>query len=96
MFKRPVREEVWVDLDDTGEPLPRALRLLLEALELVARPFPQMEVESAQTVVHGRFVEVTVVVDPTSDVGSIIQARSLRAVSVRFWRAHRRTGIGAD
>src|SRR5882724_10855063 len=27
MEKRPVREELWVDLDDTGEPLTRALRL---------------------------------------------------------------------
>ena len=28
-----------------------------------------MEVDSAQTVVHRRFVEVTVVVDPTTDAG---------------------------
>jgi hypothetical protein len=69
MEKRPVREELWIDPDDTGEPRTRALRLLLEALELAARPFPQMEVDSAQTVVQRRFVEVTVVVDPTTDVG---------------------------
>ena len=30
--KRPVRKELWVHLDDTGEPLTRAFRLLLEAL----------------------------------------------------------------
>src|ERR1039458_8029551 len=68
MEKRPVREELWVDPDDTGEPRTRALRLLLEALEFAARPFPQMEVDSAQTVVQRRLVEVSVVVDPTTDV----------------------------
>src|ERR1035441_2158100 len=68
MEKRPVREELWVDPDDTGEPRTRALRLLLETLELAARPFPQMEVNSAQTVVQRRLVEVTVVVDPTPEV----------------------------
>ena len=64
-----MREKLWITLDDTGEPLTCALRLLLEALELAARSFPQMEVDSAQTIVHRRLVEVTVVVDPTTDVG---------------------------
>jgi hypothetical protein len=52
-----------------GEPPARAFRLLLEALELAAYPFPQVEVDPAQTVVQRRFVEVTVVVDPATDVG---------------------------
>src|SRR5713226_4443689 len=67
--KRPVREEPWVGPDDTSEPLTCAFRLLLEALEFAARPFPQMEVDAAQTVVQRRLVEVSVVVDPTTDVG---------------------------
>src|SRR5712664_2500749 len=67
--KRPVREEPWVGPDDTSEPLTRAFWLLLEALEFAARPFPQMEVDAAQTVVQRRLVEVSVVVDPTTDVG---------------------------
>jgi hypothetical protein len=62
MEKRPVREELWASLDNMGEPLGRAFRLLLEALELAARPFSELEVDSAQTVVHRRLVEVTVVV----------------------------------
>src|ERR1017187_1258370 len=49
--KRPVREKLWVIPDDRGEPLTRAVRLLLEALVFAARPFSQMEVDSAQTVV---------------------------------------------
>ena len=64
-----MREEPWLGPDDTGEPLARAFRLLLEALELAAGPFSQMEVDPAQTVVQRRFVEVTVVVDPPTDVG---------------------------
>jgi hypothetical protein len=64
------REERSVDLHDTGEPLPRSFRLLLEALVFAASPFPQMEINSAQTVVpRRRLVKVTVVVDPTPDVG---------------------------
>src|SRR5713226_4902254 len=69
MEKRPVREELWTSLDNMGEPLARAFRLLLEALVLAARPFSEMEVDAAQTVVQRRLVEVTVVVDPTTDVG---------------------------
>jgi len=64
-----VREERWVGPDDMGEPLACAFGLLLEALELAAYPLPQVEVNSAQIVVHRRFVEVTVVVDPTAEVG---------------------------
>src|SRR5713226_7370821 len=80
MEKRPVREELWTSLDNMGEPLARAFRLLLEALVLAARPFSEMEVDSAQTVVQRRLVEVTVVVDPTPDVriyhsGQIIKGR---------------------
>src|SRR5208337_2759579 len=51
-----------------GKPLAGAFGLLLEALELAAYPLPQMEVNSAQTVMHRRLVEVTVVVDPTAEV----------------------------
>src|SRR5438128_931259 len=43
MEKRPVREELWASLDNMGEPLARAFRLLLEALVLAARPFSEME-----------------------------------------------------
>jgi hypothetical protein len=80
MKKRPVREKLWVVPDDTGEPLTRAFRLLLEALVFAASPFLQMEVDSAQTVVQRRLVEVTVVVDPTPDVriyhsGQVIKGR---------------------
>ena len=64
-----MREELWASLDNMGEPLARAFRLLLEALVLAARPFSEMEVDAAQTVVQRRLVEVTVVVDPTTDVG---------------------------
>ena len=47
-----MREEPWSgSSDDTSEPGTRAFRLLLEALEFAARPFPQMEVDAAQTVV---------------------------------------------
>ncbi len=75
-----MREELWASRDDTGEPRTRAFRRLLEALVLAARPFPQMEVDSAQTVVQRRLVEVTVVVDPTPDVriyhsGQIMKGR---------------------
>lgn len=78
--KRPVRKELWVHLDDTGEPLTRAFRLLLEALVFAAHPFPQMEVDAVQTVVQRRLVEMTVVVDPTPDVriyqpGQIMKGR---------------------
>jgi hypothetical protein len=66
--KRPVREELWVGHDDTGEPLPRAFRLLLKALVFAAHPFSQVEVDSAQTVVQRRLVKMTVVVDPTPEV----------------------------
>jgi hypothetical protein len=66
--KRPVREELWVGLSDTGEPLACAFRRLLEALVFAARPFPQMEVDAAQAVIQRRLVEVPVVVDPTADV----------------------------
>src|SRR5712664_3580498 len=69
MEKRPVREELWTSLDNMGEPLARAFRLLLEPLVLAARPFSEMEVDAAQTVVQRRVVEVTVVVDPTPEVG---------------------------
>ena len=80
MKKRPVREKLWVVPDDTGEPLTRAFRLLLEALVFAASPFLQMEVDSAQTVVQRRFVEMTVVVDPTPEVriyhsGQVIKGR---------------------
>lgn len=63
-----MREEPWIGSDDTGEPLARAFRLLLEALELAAHPFSQMEVDPAQTVVQRRLVEVTVVVDLTTNI----------------------------
>src|SRR5712691_11223628 len=56
------------DVSLSAHPAP-SIRLLLEALEFAARPFPQMEVDAAQTVVQRRLVEVSVVVDPTTDVG---------------------------
>src|ERR1039458_6988181 len=61
-FDRIPHEERWVGPDDMGEPLACAFGPLLEALELAAYPLPQMEVDSAQTVLHRRFVEVTIVV----------------------------------
>ena len=63
-----MREELWFGPDDTGEPLTRAFRLLREALVFAARPFSQVEVDSAQTVVQRRRVEMTVVVEPTPEV----------------------------
>lgn len=65
----------------------RAVRPLLEALELAAGPFSQMEVDPAQTVEQRRFVEVTVVVEPPTDVGIDPPGGSSRVVSVRFWTA---------
>src|SRR5271166_2004271 len=65
MQKLPVREERWAGPDDPGEPLARSSRLVPEALEFAACPFPQVEVNPAQAVIQRRLVEVAVVVDPT-------------------------------
>jgi hypothetical protein len=80
MEKRPVREELWASLDNMGEPLARAFRLLLEALKLAARPFSEMEVDSAQTtdvridqpgqIIKGRVGPVLETPSPDSDLTS--------------------------
>ena len=63
-----MREERWACPDDTGEPLARAFRRLPEALEFATHPRPQVEVNPAQRSVQRRLLEVTVVVDPATDV----------------------------
>src|SRR5271166_1152113 len=54
--------------DDAGKPLTRAFRPLPEALVFSAYPFSQVEVDPTQTLIERRFVEVTVVIDPTPDI----------------------------
>src|SRR5271166_5314118 len=54
--------------DDAGKPLTRAFRPLPEALVFSAYPFSQVEGDPTQTLIERRFVEVTVVIDPTPDI----------------------------
>lgn len=64
-----MREEPWGGPDDSGEPLTRAFWSLAEAFVFAAYPFPQVEVDPAQTVIERRLVVVAVIVDPAADVG---------------------------
>ena len=63
-----------------------------EALVFAAHPFPQVEVDPTQTVIERRFIEVTVVVDPTTDAGiyqpgQIIKGRVGPVICLRMWES---------
>ena len=54
--------------DHTSEPVPSSLRLLSKSLELASCPFGEEGVDPKKGGIQRRFVELTVVVDPATDI----------------------------